>query len=181
MNTQRKYKILLILTGLGISGLFFSCSNGREKETHQQHKQVPEETLIRTNQYLVEKDDERIRQFIKRHRWHMDKTGTGLWYQIYHHGNGEQITEGKWVTIFYKIYLLDGTLCYSSDETGPKTFRVGHGGVTSGVEQGILMLKKGDKARFILPPFLAYGVPGDHHKIPPRSVIIYNLEVKNIK
>lgn len=170
-----------MLAGLVIFGLFFSCSNGKQKETPHPHKQLSEETLIRTNQYLVEKDDERIRQYIKRHGWNMDKTGTGLWYQIYHHGNGEHVTEEKWVTILYNIHLLDGTLCYSSDKTGPDTFRAGYGKVASGLEQGILMLRKGDKARFILPPYLAYGVPGDHHKIPPRSVIVYDLEVTDVK
>jgi FKBP-type peptidyl-prolyl cis-trans isomerase len=91
------------------------------------------------------------------------------------------VTEGKKVTITYKVRLLDGTLCYSSDKEGPKTFIAGHGSVEAGLEQGILMMRQGDKARLILPPFLAWGVPGDRNKIPPRSVIVYELEVTAVQ
>jgi len=33
----------------------------------------------------------------------------------------------------------------------------------------------GDKATFIMPPHLAYGLPGDGNKIPARSVIAYEV------
>ncbi len=176
-----KYKFLL---GVAVVLSLFSslsCSSGSKKNVPERHRQVSEETLIKTNRYLVEKDEERIRKFIRRHGWHMQKTGTGLWYEIYHHGTGPRVTSGKKVTILYTVRLLDGTLVYSSEESGPKVFTAGHGGVESGLEQGILLLRGGDKARFILPPLLAYGVPGDHKKIPPRSVIIYDLAVTNVE
>jgi len=176
-----KYKTLFLEAGVFALFFFISCSSGGKKYATRPHRQVSEETLIKTNQYLVEKDEERIRKYIKRHGWHMQKTGTGLWYEIYHQGTGPGVLSGKKVTILYTVRLLDGTLVYSSEESGPKVFTVGHGGVESGLEQGILLLRGGDKARFILPPLLAYGVPGDHNKIPPRSVIIYDLEVISVK
>jgi FKBP-type peptidyl-prolyl cis-trans isomerase len=43
-----------------------------------------------------------------------------------------------------------------------------------------LLLRVGDKARFILPSHLAHGVPGDGVKIPRRATIIYDLELINI-
>src|SRR5690554_7176596 len=45
---------------------------------------------------------------------------------------------GKVVSLNYEIRLLDGTLCYSSDEDGMKVFLVGQGGVESGLEEGVL-------------------------------------------
>jgi len=177
-----KYNLLhVIFAGMILAILSSACISKHREESPPPHKNITEETLIRTNRYLVEKDEERIRQFIKRHGWDMQKTGTGLWYQVYLHGRGEKITDRKWVTINYSVHLLDGTLCYSSEESGPKTFKTGHGGVESGLEQGILMLRKGDKARFILPPNLAYGIPGDHNKIPPRSVIVYDVGIIDVR
>ena len=182
MNLRMKYKFLSCLPGIILFFLFISCSpEHRKKRITHPHRQVTEETLIHTNQYLVEKDKERIRQYIKRHGWHMQETGTGLWYGIYHHGNGPKVTSGKTVTIRYTVSLLDGTVCYSSDNSGPKTFIAGHGGVPAGLEQGIRMLRLHDKAHFILPPLLAYGIPGDYNKIPPRSVIVYDMEIIDIK
>lgn len=161
---------------------FLSCNPGRQQEENTPRKQyVNKETLMHTNRYLVEKDDERIQRFIERRGWKMTRSNTGLWYQIYAHGSGPKVTPGKKVTINYTVRLLDGTLCYSSEDKGPKTFIAGHGSVERGLEEGILMMRQGDKARLILPPFLAYGVPGDRKMIPPRSVIVYDIEVLKVE
>ena len=177
MRYKRMLKVLLLLIFL----MPACMRGGKDKKEVRPRRPVSEETLVRTNRYLVEKDEERIKRFISRHGWTMTKSGTGLWYQIYEHGNGPRVTEGKKVTITYKVRLLDGTLCYSSNKEGPKTFIAGHGSVEAGLEQGILMMRQGDKARLILPPFLAWGVPGDRNNIPPRSVIVYELEVTAVQ
>ncbi len=178
---MRSEKIPAIFLSL-IFLAFLSCNPGRQqKENSPRKEHVNEETLMRTNRYLVEKDDERIQRFIERRGWKMTRNNTGLWYQIYAHGSGPKVTRGKKVTIKYTVHLLDGTLCYSSEESGPKTFIAGHGSVERGLEEGILLMRQGDKARLILPPFLAYGVPGDRKMIPPRSVIVYDIEVLKVE
>jgi FKBP-type peptidyl-prolyl cis-trans isomerase len=92
-------------------------------------------------------------------------------------GEGRKAKEGFWATINYKVYLLEGTECYSSDNDGPKTFQIGRGGVEAGLEEGILLLNEGARAKFIMPPHLAHGLPGDGHKIPARAIIIYEVEL----
>ena len=139
-----------------------------------------EETLLRINKYLVGKDADIIRGYLKRRNWTMNTSPTGLWYMIYRKGNGAPAKTGKEATINYKVWLLDGTLCYSSDSLGQKKFRIGKGGVEKGLEEGILLLHVGDKARFIMPPHLADGLIGDEDRIPPRSIILYDLELVNI-
>ncbi len=178
---MRSEKTPVFFTFLLLLFWLSGCHVRQEEKKDSSHTKISEETLVRTNQYLVEKDEERIKRFIERHHWHMKRTGKGLWYEIYEHGHGPRVTEGKEVTINYTVRLLDGSVCYSSDISGPKTFVAGHGNVESGLDQGILMMRQGDKARLILPPFLAWGVPGDRNKIPPRSVIVYELEVINVK
>ena len=139
-----------------------------------------QENLIRANKYLVANDADRIKAFAKRRNWEMKVSETGLWSMIYEQGKGQQAKTGKTAIMNYKVWLLDGTLCYSSDSLGPKKFRIGKGGVESGLEEGILLLHQGDKARFILPPHLAFGIQGDNAKIPRRSTIVYELELINI-
>ena len=96
---------------------------------------------------------------------------------IYKHGKGIKSKTGQIALLNYKISLLDGTLCYSSDSLGTKSFAIGHGGVESGLEEGILLLHEGDKARFIMQPFKAHGLLGDMDKIPARSIIVYDIEL----
>ena len=110
----------------------------------------------------------------------MTKTPTGLRYLIYKHGSGEKAMNGKKVTILYEIRLLNGNLCYSSAQLGPKEFTTGQGKFESGAEEGILLMKVGDRAKFIVPSHLAFGLLGDQDKIPPRSTLIYDIELLKI-
>jgi FKBP-type peptidyl-prolyl cis-trans isomerase len=75
------------------------------------------------------------------------------------------------------VSLLDGTECYNSDREGPKIFTIGRGGVESGLEEGILLMKEGSRAKFIMPPYLAHGLPGDGKRIPARAIIVYDVEL----
>lgn len=149
-------------------------------KTDQKGVPMSKESLIRANKGLVTIDKERIEAFAERHQWEMSTTETGLWYQIYEHGTGDSARNGLIASLKYTVSLLDGTLCYSSDSTGEKTFLIGQGGVESGLEEGILLMRCGDKARFIMPPHLAHGLPGDNDKIPPRSTIVYQVELLNL-
>lgn len=157
----------------------FSCKYRNDsKDINQQ--EVTAEELLRANQFLVGKDMDLIKAYVKRRDWDIEFSDTGLGYQIYEQGKGLQAEKGRIITMEYKLSLLDGRVCYSSEEGGPKTFRIGQGGVEAGLEEGVLMLRKGDKARFIMPPFLAHGLIGDQGRIPPRAVVIYEIEVLNI-
>ena len=145
-------------------------------KTDQKGVPMSKESLIRANKGLVTIDKERIEAFAERHQWEMSTTETGLWYQIYEHGDGDSARVGLIAHINYSVSLLDGTLCYTSDSTGEKQFRIGQGGVESGLEEAILLMRTGDKGRFIMPPHLAHGLIGDGNKIPARSSIVYQVE-----
>lgn len=158
---------------------FFSCKSTPD-EQKPENPFGEKETLMKVNKYFVEKDAEIIESYVKRRNWQIEVTESGLWYMIYEKGHGPKATIGKVATIEYSITLLDGTVCYDSGNSGPKRFIIGRGGVEAGLEEGILMLRTGDKARFILPPHLAYGLLGDEEKILPRSTIVYELKVIEI-
>ncbi|UCG27168.1 MAG: FKBP-type peptidyl-prolyl cis-trans isomerase [Bacteroidales bacterium] len=166
--------VLMIVVGSG-------CSDGNQDPvTQKRNPEKEKESLVKVNKYLLEKDKDIIENYVDRRGWEMDISEAGLWYMIYEEGKGPKVNEEDFVTIGYSISLLDGTICYDSDESGPKQFRVGAGGVEAGLEEGIRLLREGDKARFILPPHLAYGLIGDENKIPARSVIVYDLEVLDV-
>lgn len=171
-----KYGILFLL----IQVILYSCL----RDTPEQNEKVPaidEETLISTNRYIIQKEVERIGNYVERRGWDMDTTKSGLWYKIIKKGAGPDAVKGKIATIEYEISLLDGTVCYSSEQSGLKQFAIGSGGVESGLEEGILLLNEGAEAIFILPPYLAYGIPGDQKKIPPNASLVYNLKLKNVE
>ena len=176
MNIKH-FKVYIILI---FFVFLFSCKT-EDKKNNKLVIKNKKETLEKINQVLVEKDQEAIKSYIARRGWDMQVSETGLWYMIYKKGVGPLIKTNDRITLNYKVWLISGELIYSSDSLGVKHFTVGMGGVESGLEEGVLMLQKGSKARFIMPPHLAHGLLGDENRIPARTTIIYDVEILSIK
>ncbi len=175
MKLQNYIRILSKLFFL----LFISCKQPTV-EPVKPSENKEKETFIRVNKLLLDRDMIRISEYAKRHQLNLEKTESGLHYQVLVKGKGEKISPGYAVSITYKLSLLDGTICYSSDSTGVKHVKVGSGKVENGLDEGLSYLHNGDSAIFILPPHLAYGLLGDNKCIPPRSCIVYHVRVLSL-
>lgn len=144
-------------------------------------KKELEQILLDANILQVAYDTQRVVSFIRLNQWNMQQTKTGIWYEILDSDiSGPTIKEGDYVAIDYTVTLMDGSIRYSSKKTGAKTFQVSLGGVENGLEDGIVLLRGGDSARFIMPQYRAHHLLGDGNKIPPLATIIYNLRVVEV-
>lgn len=172
-------QIILFLMILLISAS--SCGNRENTDSNTQVPVLTRDTIEKYNRESARSEDREIDDFIARYSWEMKKTSTGLRYMIYRKGSGEQAVTGKTVTLQYNLKLLNGNLIYNSASDGLKKFKIGQGGVESGLEEGILYLRVGDKAKFIVPSHLAFGLLGDQNKIPPGATLVYDVELLNLK
>lgn len=168
----------MIIRALVILFLFSSCTackdnKGSVKISHRPGKNE----MADLNKYLVQKDRERIKNYIERKNLQMVESPTGLWYQIIEQGDGKTFTDNDKVVIDFDCSLLDGTKCYSSEDLGPKEVVIGKSVIEPGLNEGLKLLKPGSKAIFIIPPFLAFGLIGDRKMIPARSVIVYYVNI----
>jgi len=111
-----------------------------------------------------------------------DKTESGLHYKVINNGSGAQAEKGKTVSVHYKGSLLNGTEFDSSYKRNePIDFPLGMGNVIAGWDEGIALLKIGDKARFVIPPHLGYGAQGAGGVIPPNATLIFDVELMDVK
>lgn len=111
-----------------------------------------------------------------------EKTDSGLRYQIIQKGDGEQATQGKNISVHYKGQLTDGTVFDSSyDRKQPIDFAVGVGQVIKGWDEGLQLMRVGDKARLVIPSHLAYGSQGAGGVIPPDATLIFDVELMSVK
>ena len=154
-----------------------SCNNGSRNSVII--KKPGKQELADLNTYMVQKDRERIQNYIERKHLDMKESPNGLWYLIKKEGSGRCFTDSERIVMDYRCYLLDGTLCYTSENLGPREIVLGRSELEAGLYEGLKMLKSGGEAIFILPPFLAYGIIGDNKSIPPRAIIVYEIEVKS--
>lgn len=159
---------------------FFAGCDTSDRPPQQVDPAKYKEPLMKANHQLVEMEEQDIANFVKRNNWKMNHTGSGLQYMIYENGNGIRVETGKVVRCAYRTSLLTGKVCYNSDEKGPLEFLVGRGGVESGLEEVMLLLREGDKVKIILPSHLAFGLLGDEDCIPRKAVVVYDLEVMNV-
>jgi len=165
-----KYHVLIIILLLTVS-----CRNNQEKPLF--NNKSGNNRMEELNSYLVQKDRERIQNYAERKNLTLTESATGLWYQIYSEGEGKRFSDNDKVIFNYKCSLLDGTLCYSSEKSGPKEVVLGRSELEPGMNEALRMLKPGGSATFILPPFMAYGLTGDGKMIPSRAVIVYNVDI----
>lgn len=133
------------------------------------------------NHEKVHDQDLQIKKFAERRSWEMTRTGSGLYFEIFENGTGQVADSGDIATFNYNLHLFDGTYCYSSDSTGPRKLELGKAEIESGLEEALLMMQIGDKARIIIPPHLAYGMPGDGYKIPSDAILIYKIELTKLQ
>ena len=111
-----------------------------------------------------------------------EKTSSGLRYQILQKGDGQKAQKNKTVSVHYKGQLSDGTVFDSSYKRNqPIEFSLGMGHVIRGWDEGVALLKVGDKARFVIPSHLAYGGRGVGGVIPPNANLIFDVELMSVK
>jgi peptidylprolyl isomerase len=110
------------------------------------------------------------------------ETESGLRYQIINEGSGAKPNKGQEVSVHYKGSLVDGTVFDSSyKRKQPIEFPVGAGHVIEGWDEGLLLLNQGTKAQFVIPPHLAYGDREVGGVIPANSILVFDLELVDIK
>jgi FKBP-type peptidyl-prolyl cis-trans isomerase FkpA len=135
------------------------------------------ERLLDINKSVVHKEAETIADFIQHHGWKMQMTGSGLHYEIYQQGKGRNADGNHILTVAYKVFLLDGTLCYEANEKNPLHLITGKGQQINGLEEGLMLMNEGSRARFVIPNHLAYGLTGDQEKIPPANALYYDVHL----
>lgn len=127
---------------------------------------------------LIKQRQLKEQQIIENLSKDFEVTPSGLRYKIINKGNGDSPTKGDKVKVHYKGMLIDETVFDSSYKRNqPIEFNVGIGQVIPGWDEGIMLLKKGEKAKFIIPSNLGYGEAGAGGVIPPNATLVFEVEL----
>lgn len=111
-----------------------------------------------------------------------EKTDSGLRYKMIQKGSGKKAENGREVSVHYEGSLPNGKVFDSSyKRKKPIEFPLGEGNVIEGWDEGIALLQVGDKARFVIPPHLGYGEHGAGGVIPPNAILIFDVELMDVK
>ena len=136
--------------------------------------------IAENNKVFVQKKEEEAKKKLEELKSGMTTTASGLMYKITKTTDGAQPVAGNTVSVHYTGKLTSGQVFDSSiSRNEPIEFPVGTGRVIKGWDEGILLLKEGEEATFLIPPDLGYGARGAGGVIPPNAWLIF--EVKLVK
>lgn len=107
------------------------------------------------------------------------KTESGLQYKVIKSGNGRSPTLADTVVAHYTGTLIGGTEFDSSRGGNPATFPVR--GVIPGWTEVLQKMKVGDHWHVYIPPELAYGENPPGPPIEPNSLLIFEIELVDVK
>jgi FKBP-type peptidyl-prolyl cis-trans isomerase len=105
---------------------------------------------------------------------------SGLQYKVIKQGVGAQPKLTSEVKVHYEGKLLNGKVFDSSIARGePISFPVS--GVIKGWTEALQRMKVGDKWILYIPPGLAYGERGAGADIGPNELLIFEVELLDVK
>jgi FKBP-type peptidyl-prolyl cis-trans isomerase FkpA len=108
------------------------------------------------------------------------KTASGMVITQTKEGSGAQPAATDQVKVNYEGRFIDGTVFDSSSKHGgePATFPLNR--VIPCWTEGVQTMKVGGKARLVCPSELAYGPNGQPPNIPPRSTLVFDVELLDV-
>jgi FKBP-type peptidyl-prolyl cis-trans isomerase len=156
-----------------------SCSNDKKVVQQMTQAQI-DSMLLAQNKNFNAAEKQRIQKFVTDKQWPTTVTGTGIHYWIYENGAGETVKSEEVAMVEYEVSLLDGTVVYQSKPGENVPVKVGRDNVESGLHEAIQLMRKGDRAKFVLPSFRAFGLTGEG-KIPMNASVVYDIHLVEIQ
>jgi FKBP-type peptidyl-prolyl cis-trans isomerase FkpA len=154
-----------------------------EKARIQQAEQLAKDTVIIDN-YLKEKNI------------NAQKTPSGLRYVVTKAGKGPNAKAGQTASINYAGYLLNGKYFDTSYEKvaranniyneargpyKPYDVQVATGSVIPGWDEVMQLMNKGSKITVYVPSTLAYGARKRSEEIVENSILVFDMEMVDVK
>ena len=136
-----------------------------------------------------EKDEKIIKEYLDKNNIKATKNAEGVYVAVTQEGTGGTPNPGDTVYVHYTGKLTNGKVFDSSQDSTlrpgmplePIKFPIGRGFVIKGWDAGLSSLKKGSKAILVIPSVLAYGLQGSPPVIPGNSVLVFDVQLVDIK
>jgi FKBP-type peptidyl-prolyl cis-trans isomerase len=109
-------------------------------------------------------------------------TASGIYIIESVQGQGIKIDSGAMVKLHFSVSKVDGKQIFSSfDRPEPLKFQYGQKFDTQGLEEAVGTMKKGGKAKVIVPSAMAFGEMGRGNVVPPYTTLVYEVEIVNVQ
>jgi FKBP-type peptidyl-prolyl cis-trans isomerase len=144
----------------------------------------------------LEIDKGLIEAYLAQNGIEAQSTNDGLYYVVTKEGKGPKAKAGDLASVNYIVRLIDGTYIDTSykkvaedndiynpqrEPYVPYGFTVGRREVIDGWDLGVPLINQGGSAKLFVPSTLAYGANPRPGPIPPNAILMFDIEVVDIK
>ncbi len=131
-------------------------------------------------------DDKLLQDYLAKNNIKATKTASGMYYTVQAEGKGDMVKLGDTVSINYVGKTMDGKVFDSNTDPSkghmkPLTFAAGMHQMIPGMDEGVMMLKKGGKATLYIPSGLGYAERSPGPGVPANSILIFDVDVTDVK
>jgi gliding motility-associated peptidyl-prolyl isomerase len=161
------FKVLLMVFFVAI--LVTSCKQPQEARKPISHSSgsFMKQSIAR-NKKMIAGEEDQIKAIIKgdsTKKYIASKKG--YWYYYESRNLTDSLTPKKGdIALFdYEIKDLDGKIIYSKEELERQIYKVDKQDIMMGLRDGIKLMRKKEKVRFLFTSHMGYGYHGDNNKI----------------
>ncbi|MDR2511433.1 MAG: FKBP-type peptidyl-prolyl cis-trans isomerase [Bacteroidales bacterium] len=154
---------------------------------HQQHEEE-KKLAARTEESAA------LYQYLENNQIKVNPDTNGVYVVLERAGSGKKIAKGDEVGIKYVGKFISGSIFDTNNEKvakeegtyseyghyDPLTFKVGNNMVIKGMDDAVVGLQKGTKAKLIIPSSVGYGEQ-QRGPIPAFSTLIFDIEIVSVK
>ena len=182
----RKHSALKIIMAIVKVDSKDNYEKAREEAMRQQQEEL-EQSNNGAPAPGAEAEDKMIQDYLKKKGiTNATKTASGMYYVITQKGYGDVIKKGQTAVMNYTGRLMDDSAFDSNvdpkfNHAQPFQFAAGIGQVIDGWNEGVLLLNKSAKAKWIIPSYLGYGAQSPGPGIPPNSILVFDVELADIR
>lgn len=175
------FKILLIVFFSAL--LVTSCKQPQEARKPISHSSgsFMKQSIAR-NKKMIAGEEDQIKAIINN-----DSTKQyiaskkGYWYYYESRNLTDSISPKKGDIAFfdYEIKDLQGHVIYSKEELEPQIYKVDKQEIMMGLRDGIKLMRKKEKVRFLFTSHMGYGYHGDNNKIGTNQPLFCTVTLNN--
>jgi FKBP-type peptidyl-prolyl cis-trans isomerase len=177
----------------GDSGIFIINSDSLFLKTFRQPKRpamIDSNASVSFYVHLVssenpaqmrEKEEAGLKKFLADNKITVAPTPSGVYIVESQAGEGLKIDTGSMVTLQFIVSLINGEKIFSSyDRPEPLKFQCGTKFDTPGMQEAVEKMKKGEKAKVIVPSHMGFGEKGRGSLVPPYATLVYDVEILDV-
>lgn len=124
-------------------------------------------------------DNRLIEEAIAAGKTDVKQNENGIYYAMMKEGTGRYVSPEDTVVVHYKGYLLSDGSVFDQTREKPATFPLKR--LIRGWQVGVPLCRVGGRIKLVIPSDMAYSIRTRAAKIPPNSILVFEVEVKDTR